>query len=104
VARITRKKVKNKMKLTEKEILRFLEDKGIGYRATEDKIILKHCPMDYHSEKWCVAVWFETTKRDWYFMCKGSTSHYNQAFPFTELIRLCDHNIDKIRNKQIKIK
>lgn len=92
------------MELTKKQIVAFLNKKGMEHRLEGDKIVVKHCPMDYHKEKWCVKVWFENTRNEWDFVCNGSIDHYNKSFPFTEFIRLCEHNIDKIRNKQIKIK
>jgi len=88
------------MKLTKKQIITFLNKKGIEHRLEDDKIVVKHCPIDYHKEKWCVEVWFVTDKNDWYFTCNGSEEHRNEAFPFTEFIRLCEHIIDKIRNKK----
>ena len=92
------------MKLTKNQILKFLNKKGIEHRVEGNRIILKHCPIDYHEKEWCVTVWVPITKNDWYFACNGSEEHRDEAFIFTEFIRLCEHNIDKIRNKQIKIK
>ncbi|MFA6189912.1 MAG: hypothetical protein WC711_00130 [Candidatus Staskawiczbacteria bacterium] len=92
------------MKLTKSKIIKFLNTKGIEYGVEKDKIVLKYCLLDNHTNKWCTVIWFEDTKNDWYFMCNGSHEHYNEAFPFAEFVRICKNNIDKIRNINAKNK
>lgn len=100
---MSRRKSRNKMKkLTKKEILKFLEDKGLEYKLEEEDIVLKHCIMTDHEEKWHTIIWFEESQNDWFFVCQNPRYDAYDIVPVTEFIYRCEHEVDAIRNKNRK--
>lgn len=86
-------------KIIKKEIFRFLENKGFEYRLEGEDIVLKHCIMTDHKEKWHAIIWFEESQGDWFYMCHHPQYDLYDIVPFSAFKYLCEHDIDAIRNK-----
>jgi len=93
--------------MSKEEILKYFKEKGIEVKISEEDrnaIEIKHCLLENHEKKWTAMVFKERApngKRIWFYMCFHSSTGNTlyTGIPLENIIYICDHDLDAIRNK-----